>query len=174
MANIFTYKVLKDTTQKSVIKLTGLFDGASGDETNTARIQANSLFGALDSSRANLLSDSANTGPLNYYGLGIEKIWYSTSNISGISLYWSADTSIPAFRIAGNGAYNDSGNMITIMNEANGLANCNGNIGITTTQSGANGQYTIIVELRKDNYDYERGQLSEPAAFNYGQFSITP
>lgn len=174
MANIFTYKVLKDTTQKSVIKLTGLFDGSSGDEANTVRIQANSLYGALDSSRANLLSSVANTGALPYYGLGIEKLWYSSANIADISINWTADTSIPAFRIHGNGIYNDAGGMMTISNEAVGTANCNGNIGIVTSGSGANGSYTIILELRKDNYGYQRGQLNDPAAFNYGDYSMRP
>lgn len=174
MANVFTYKVLKDTTQKSVIKITGLFDGASGDEANTVRIQANSLYGALDSSRANLLSSVANTGALSYYGLGIEKVWYSTANIGGISLLWTATTSLPAFRVGGNGMYNDSGNMMTISNEASGTAGCNGNIGIVTHNAGANGAYTIILELRKDNYDYQRGQLNDPAAFNYAPYDITP
>jgi hypothetical protein len=174
MANVFTYKVLKDTTQKSVIKLTGLFDGLSGDEANTVRIQANSLYGALDSSRANLLSAVANTGALSYYGLGIEKLWFSSSNISDVSIVWSADTPIPAFRIHGNGIYNDAGGMMTICNEANGSANCTGDIGIITSSAGANGSYTIILELRKDNYDYQRGQLNDPAAFNYGDYSMRP
>ena len=48
MANQFTYQVLKDTNQKSVIKITGFFDGASGDESNVSRIAANTLYGALD------------------------------------------------------------------------------------------------------------------------------
>lgn len=174
MANVFTYKVLKDTTQKSVIKITGLFDGASGDEANTVRIQANTLYGALDSSRANLLSSVANTGSLPYYGLGIEKLWYSTSNIGAVSIVWSAATPIPAFRIHGNGIYNDAGGMMTISNEAEGTLNCNGNIGIVTNQAGANGNYTIILELRKDNYGYQRGQFNDPAAFNYAPYDITP
>ena len=48
MANKFTYQVLRDTTTDAVIKLTGQFDGASGNESNTARIVANTLYGALD------------------------------------------------------------------------------------------------------------------------------
>ena len=48
MANKFTYQILRDTTTDAVIKLTGTFDGTSGQEANNSRIQANSLFGALD------------------------------------------------------------------------------------------------------------------------------
>jgi len=58
MANAFSYQVLKDDTQSAVIKLTGLFDG-SGQEENIARIQANTLYGALDAN--NVPSVNANT-----------------------------------------------------------------------------------------------------------------
>jgi len=40
MANKYTYQVLRDTTEKAVIKLTANFDG-TGQENNVSRIQAN-------------------------------------------------------------------------------------------------------------------------------------
>ena len=46
MANSYTSQVIKDTTESVVIKLTASFDG-SGQESNTARIVANTLYGAL-------------------------------------------------------------------------------------------------------------------------------
>ena len=55
MANIYTYQVLRDTTEKAIIKLTANFDG-SGQENNTARIQANTLYGALDANNVPLFS----------------------------------------------------------------------------------------------------------------------
>jgi len=115
MANAFSYQVLKDDTQSAVIKLTGLFDG-SGQEENIARIQANTLYGALD----------ANNVP------------------------W-----------------------ITIRNPSVN-ANTNGDISIHTRGQVANASYTIILELRKDNAYYQRGQFNDPAAFNYPPYSITP
>jgi len=74
MANLYSYQVIKDTTEHAVIKLTGKFDG-TGQEDNHARITANTLYGALDSSKANLLSSTANTGPLSYYGLALNRLW---------------------------------------------------------------------------------------------------
>jgi hypothetical protein len=179
MANQFTYQVLKDTNTHSVIKLTGFFDGASGDESNTKRITANSLFGALDSSRANLLISTSNTGPVNFYGLAVNRLWYncSTSNTGHVRLYWTADTkqTIMGFG-AGQGVYNDNGNWITISNPTLGSANANGNIGIETYGMGslANSVYNIVIELRKDNNTYSRGQDRDPAAFNYGDYGMTP
>jgi len=53
-------------------------------------------------------------------------------------------------------------------------ANNNGDIAICTRGQTANASYTIILELRKDNAHYQRGQFNDPAAFNYGEYSIRP
>src|SRR5208282_392769 len=45
--NIYTFQTLKDTTERTVIKITGAFDG-SGQEANNNRFVANTLYGALD------------------------------------------------------------------------------------------------------------------------------
>ena len=74
--NAYTYQVLKDTNQKTVIKLTGRML-AGTNESNSARISAKSLAYALDSSKANLLSSVSNTGPLSSYTLNLTKINYS-------------------------------------------------------------------------------------------------
>jgi hypothetical protein len=179
MPNQFTYQVMKDTNTHSVIKLTGFFDGSSGDESNTRRIVANSLFGALDSSKANLLSSTSNTGANNYYGLSVSKVWYNcaASGTGHVRLYWTADTNQTILGFGnGSGVYNDNGNMITMPNSARGTSNANGNIGIQTFGMGgvANSVYNIVIELRKDNYEYSRGQDRDPAAFNYPPYSITP
>lgn len=172
MANQFTYQVLKDTNQKAVIKLTGFFDGASGDESNAARIQANTLYGALDAN--NNLFVAGNTAK-PYYGLTVDKIWFE-ANFAGTGharLYWTSGSAANTKTIIGIsgqgvGVYNDNGNWITIPNNAAGTAGCNGDIGITTFGTTANATYNIIMELRKENEYYQRGQLTEPGAFNYG------
>ena len=180
MANKFSYQVLKDDTQFAVIKITGEFDG-TGQENNVARIQANTLSGALDSSKANLLSSTANTGPLSYYGLTINRVWFDTdSGVSDVQLYWSntrsslANSGTPIMLLQGNGEYDGAGNWITISNPTAGAAGSNGNIGITTRGMGTGDSYTIILELRKDNAHYQRGQFNDPAAFNYGSYGLRP
>jgi hypothetical protein len=179
MSNHFTYQVLRDTTQDAIIKLTGFFDGSSGDESNSARIQANTLYGALN---ANTVPDLLSNGgaPLPYYGLSVERIWYNTSISSPghLRLTWSADTPQTILGLPGYQAfeYNGMGNWITIPNNAKGTANCKGDIGITTFGAGAeaNTTYNIIIGLRKDNLYYQRGQFNDPAAFNYGPYSLKP
>jgi hypothetical protein len=179
MANQFTYQVLKDTNTHTVIKFTGFFDGASGEESNAARVAANSLYGALDSSKGNLLSSVANTGANAYYGLAVSKVWWTSTIPSPghLNLYWTSDTGPSIMKLTqGTGAYNDNGNMITIPNNSRGQANSNGNIGFYTHDANvSHASYTVVMELRKDNYDYSRGQDRDPGAFNYGPgYTIRP
>lgn len=178
----FTYQVLKDTTEKTIIKLTGQFtDGTQ--EANNKRITANTLSGALDTSKANLLSAVANTGPLNYYGLSVTRIWYDCNFSNGVAstalgnlnLFWSATTNVSiAMLSTGQGEYNGEGNWASIPNFTANTPGANGNIGITTTAAAASDSYTIIMELRKDNAHYNRGQLTEAGAFNYPPYGIHP
>lgn len=174
--NIYTSQILKDTTEHVVIKLTGSFDGTAGQESNVIRIQANTFYGALDSSKGNLLSSTANTGPLSYYGLFVNRIWYDCVNSTNcdVELFWNADTTQTLALLSGTYEYDGAGNWITISNAAAGTANCKGDIGLRTRGMIANTSYTIILELRKDNAMYQRGQFNDPAAFNYPPYSVRP
>ena len=182
MANQYTYQVLKDTNQKAVIKITGFFDGVSGDESNVSRIAANTLAFALDANNVPLRSSlSVSNTAQSYYGLSVEKIWFE-ANFAGTGharLSWTAGSAANTKTIIGVtgqgvGVYNDNGNWITIPNNAAGTAGCNGDIGVQTYGVTANATYNIILELRKDNGYYDRGQFEDPAAFNFGQYSIRP
>ena len=175
MSNIYQYKVLKDTTEKAVIKLTGRFDG-TGQEDNPHRISANSLYGALNANTVpGLLSDGGTA--LSYYGLAIHKLWYDcvNPNAADVELYWNATgTPNTIFFISGTYEFDGNSNWITIENESKGLSGCNGDIGIRTRGMVANNSYTIILELRKDNSTYQRGQFNDPAAFNYPPYNLRP
>jgi hypothetical protein len=175
MSNVFTTQILKDTTEHVIIKLTGKFDSDT-QEDNAHRIQANTLFGALDSSKANLLSSTANTGPLPFYGLNLHRVWYDTINsaASDVELYWTADTPQTLLMLSGNSEYDGAGNWVTIPNSAKGTANCKGDIGVRTRGYTANTSYTIVAEFRKENEYYQRGQLTEPGAFNYPPYGVRP
>jgi hypothetical protein len=175
MSNLYTYQVLKDTTEHAVIKLTAKFDG-TGQEDNHYRIPANTLAGALATNGypvANVWGGAANT-PLSYYGLTVHRVWYDCATGGDVQLFWHADTAVSMMFLNGNGEYDGAGNWITIPNNAKGTANCIGDIGIQTRGMAANDSYTIIVELRKENEYYSRGQFRDPAAFNYKPYGLTP
>jgi hypothetical protein len=180
MANRFSYQVLKDDTQFAVIKLTGSFDG-SGQEDNNARVAANTLYGALDANNVPLRSAlSVSNTAKPYYGLTVNRIWFDTpTGASTVELYWantaatSADEGTPLVFLQSNGEYDAGGSWVTIQNPVVN-ANNNGDIAIKTKGLVANTTYTIILELRKDNAYYQRGQFNDPAAFNFGEYSIRP
>jgi hypothetical protein len=180
MANKFTYQVLKDDTQTAVIKLTGDFDG-SGQENNVARIAANTLYGALDANNVPLYTalSKSNTAK-SYYGLTLHRLWYDSDTSAGdIQLYWtntassSANAGVPLLFLQGNGEYDGNGNWITIKNPIKTNFN-NGDIAFCTRGQVANASYTIIMELKKENEYYQRGQFNDPAAFNYPPYGVTP
>ena len=177
MANQFTYQVLKDTTEHAVIKLTGRWD-SDAQEDNPHRISANTLYGALNANTVpGLLSDGGSALP--YYGLSVHRIWYDTVNASAsdVELYWNANPVVPLMLLSGNSEYDGAGNWVTIPNAAHnaeGVTDCNGDIGIRTRGYVANTSYTIVIELRKDNAYYQRGQFNDPAAFNYPPYNLEP
>jgi hypothetical protein len=176
MANIYTYQVLRDTTEKAIIKLTANFDG-SGQENNTARIQANTLYGALDANNVPLHSAlSVSNTALPYYGLSISRIGYNiASQQKGyIELSWTAANtaqSVPIMNMDLCGEYSEDQGMISIPNNAPGAT---GDIGVQTFGLPANSAYTLFIEIRKDNAYYQRGQFNDPAAFNYGAYNLKP
>ena len=172
MANSFTYQVIKDTTEHAVIKITGSFDG-TGQESNNARIAANSLYGALNANATPGLLSSGGSA-LSYYGLSLHRLWYDCAAGGDVQLYWKATTNVPMIIMNGNGEYDGAGNWTTIPNNARGTAGCNGDIGIVTRGMAANDSYTIVAELRKENEYYQRGQFNDPAAFNYTPYDTRP
>jgi len=180
MANRYSHQILKDDTQHTIIKITGEFDG-SGQENNVYRIQANTLYGALDANNVPLRSAlSVSNTAKPYYGLTIHRLWYDSDTATGdIQLYWSntassnANDGVPIIFMQGNGEYDGNGNWITIKNPTVGPNN-NGDIAICSRGQLANASYTIIMELRKDNAHYQRGQFNDPAAFNYPPYNLRP
>lgn len=172
MANIYSYQVLNDTNQRTVIKLTGLFDG-TGQEANTVRIRANTLFGALDANGVPLYSGlSRSNTPLSYYDLSISRVSWSTNIPGTITLNWNATAPANAVVLSGSSMMMDQANWAAINNNAG--AGRNGDIGIVTTGAVANSGYTIVLELKKNAQHFSRGQHADPAAFNYPPYGVTP
>jgi len=191
MANKFTYQVLRDTTTDAVIKLTGTFDGSSGNESNVSRISANTLANALANNGLLLSTQNANTA-LSYYDLQLTGLKYYvnfpvSSPIGSVELFWSGNNtgtaassyanSATIFHLQSQGEFGLGEQLPSITNNSGtGAANTvgNGDLGIQTTGATANAAYTLIISLRKNNSMYQRGQLNDPAAFNYGQYSLKP
>jgi hypothetical protein len=191
MANKFTYQVLRDTTTDAVIKITGTFTG--GDELNTQRIAANSLYGAIAANGslvANSTQQYANT-PLSYYDLQLTGLkYYVNFPVSGplgsVELFWSGAGATQAaqyansatiFHLQGQGEFGLGEQLPSILNNSGFTVAANtgnGDLGVATQGAVANAAYTLIVSLRKNNAQYQRGQFNDPAAFNYGTYALKP
>ena len=192
MANKFTYQVLRDTTTDTVIKLTGIFDG-SGEQRNNVVIAANTLSGALDANNVPLRSSlSLSNTALSYYDLQLTGLKYyvnlpTTSPLGSVELFWNGAGSTAAaqyansatiFHLNSQGEFGLGEQLPSILNNS-GVTNVansqgNGDLGIYTWGASANSAYTLIISLRKNNAQYQRGQFNDPAAFNFGNYSIKP
>ena len=197
MANKYTYQVLRDTTTEAVIKLTGTFDGSS-NELNVSRITANTLYGALATNGylvANTQPSGVANTTLNYYDLQLTGLKYYvnfpvSSPMGSVELFWSGNNatgsaasgyanSATIFHLNTAGEFGLGEQLPAIYNNTliNGaVANTTGvgDIGIQTQGATANSAYTLIISVRKNNAQYQRGQFNDPAAFNYGPYSLKP
>ena len=179
MANHFDTQILSDSHKRTVIKCTGEFDG-SGQETANVKIAGMSLSGALTADTNNNVLLLTTTGALNgakrtVYRYNISRIVYDVNIPNGsVKIYWDgANTQPTAFNATGSGYYNSDMNIAAIPNNANGA---NGNLLFSTSGAIANSCYSIILELHKDNRDYDAGQINTPGDFNFkpGGFGPTP
>lgn len=171
----FTVQTLKDTTEKAVMKLTGRFTDST-QENSAGRLNAKYFSGALNANTVPGLYSSGGSA-LPYYGLTITRINYSvnfpTSGTMGaVELFWDGGTPATIAMLNGNGELGSEDlGLVAIPNNA---GTPTGNIGINTYGAVANSSYTIIIEVRKDNAYYQRGQFNDPAAFNYPPYGVTP
>ena len=192
MSNKFTYQVLRDTNTEVIVKLTGVFDG-SGQEANNSRIAANSLYGALDANNVPLRSAlSLSNTPLSYYDLQMTGLKYyvnmPTSNtgsgLGTVEVFWNGGpvggtaaaqyaNSATIFHLNSAGEFGLGEQLPAIMNNSTGSPA--GDIGVYTSGATANCSYTLVMAFRKNNAMYQRGQYSDPAAFNFGpNYSLRP
>lgn len=173
MANVYSYEVLRDTTEKTVIKLTAKFDG-SGQEANNSRIQANTLYGALDANGVPLYTSlSVSNTALPFYELSLTRVGYNiASKQQGyVEIFWYGTSPATLVTLDLCGEYSEDQGMVALKNNA---TNPTGDIGINTYGMSANCAYTLVLELRKNNQMYDRGQFRDPAAFNYKPYGLTP
>ena len=171
MAN--TSQKLIDSERRVVYKWTG-----NTAEPAVVKIDAGGLNFSLNANNQLL---GTGTDRKQTYRLALKKVIYDV--VAGqagngyVELYWTngANTaqSVPIMNMDLCGQYSEEQGMVSIYNNANGAT---GDIGVRTFGMGyvANTAYTLFVELRKDNSTYQRGQLNDPAAFNYGPYSLKP
>lgn len=174
MATSNSTQILVDTTKRTVIKRVGIFDAAGGNEALTVVIDPRALSGALNANGA--LYQTGNTTATGFANSAftISRVLYNVdAEIGHLQLKWqgtTADATIYALGV-GAGDTNPQYQLPAIINNATGPT---GNVTITTVGTTANAAYTLIIELHKNNQYYSSGQFTDPAAFNYPPFGVTP
>lgn len=165
MANKITEHRIIDTTKRSFIKYTGILDT---DMANTVLVDVSSLAFSLN---ANGYIMQSNTHPKSSYSVTVKRV-FGDVNVDGLLLLkWHGDSNTE-FIVVGPGTMDidldkDGINAMIPNNEAN----TNGDILISTvgvTGSSSNNSFTIFLDIRKNNIDYDAGQTADPAAFNRG------
>ena len=162
MANKILQQRLADTTKRTLTKVVLISDGTN--EANTLLIDASSLRFALNANGYIMVS---NTHPKPAYRTTIKNLAGNLkSNTGTIRLQWHGDSNSEIIAV-GSGSfeyrfegYIDGGAI------PNPEANATGDILITTVGLVAGDVATLIIDQRKDNYDFDAGQTADPYAFN--------
>lgn len=174
MATSNSTQILVDTTKRTVIKRVGIFDTAGGNEALTVVIDPRALSGALNAN--NLPYQTGNTVASGFANSAftISRVLYNVdAEVGHLQLKWqgtTSDATIFALGV-GSGDTNPQYQLPAIPNNAVGPT---GNVTITTAGTTGNAAYTLIIELHKDNRFYSSGQFTDPAAFNYPPYGVTP
>jgi hypothetical protein len=171
MAISNTIQILVDTNKRTVIKRVGIIDS---DENTTVIIEPLKLFGALNANGAYYQTGNTTPSGLANSAFTVSRILASVdAEVGHLQLKWqgtTSDATIFAFGV-GTTDTNPQYQFPSISNNASGPT---GNVTIKTVGTTANAAYTVIIELHKNGVYYDSGQLTDPAAFNYGAYAIRP
>lgn len=165
----YTKQVLKDTTTETVIKFVGIIDAGgqpTADGPNTTLI-VSSLRSALDSNGA--LRSVTGGAPKAFYRVYIRDVQWSLATIpanSNIQLVWrGSSANSTAFNMAyGPGEFNFQESAAVVAWDAVGTGANTGEL-FVAANGVINGAYTIMLTIRKDPGDFDKGRLTDAAYF---------
>lgn len=171
MAIANSVQILVDTNKRTVIKRVGVIDS---DENTTVIIEPLKLFGALNANGAYYQTGNTTPAGLANSAFTISRVLASVdSEVGHLQLLWQGTTTSNIIYALGVGNIdtNPQYQLPVISNNAIGPT---GNVLIKTVGTTTNAAYTIIIELHKNGAYYDSGQLTDPAAFNFGAYAIRP
>lgn len=169
MANLIREQRIIDNNKRTLVKYVMLSDGTAA--ANARLLDASTLRFALNT---NGYIMSSNTDPRSSYGISIKRI-FGVGHFSNNGY----------FRIQWDSAANSE---IMILNDKSfdfdfhsmgdgAVISCpdaspTGDI-LWTSHSMASGDaFTLFIDIRKNQSDYDQGQTADPAAFNRGNYSL--
>ncbi len=145
MANVLKGQRIIDGNKRSLIKYVFLSDGTA--VANSTLVDASSLAFALNT---NGYIMSSNADPKTSYRTTIKRIFGNAKVNSYITIQW-AGTSNAEIVTIGSGSFD-----YDFQSMGDGAVNNNKN----------NDAFTLFIDLRKNNEDFDAGQTADPYAFN--------
>ena len=171
MAIANSTQILVDTNKRTVIKRVGIIDS---DESETVFIEPLKLFGALNANGAYYQTGNTISPGFANSAFTISRVLTSVdAEVGHLQIKWEGtSSSIITFAFGvGTTDTNPAYQFPSINNNAVGPT---GNLTIKSVGTTANAAYTVIIELHKNSAYYDKGQLTDPAAFNYGAYGLKP
>lgn len=172
MAISNTTQTLVDTNTRTVIKRIGVLDS---DENQTVIIEPLKLFGALNANGTYYQAGNTTSPGFANSAFTISRVLASIdAEVGHLQIQWQGTGGGTATSLAYGVGFHDSNPQYQFPAITNSAVGPTGNLMIKTVGTTANAAYTLIIELHKNGAYYDRGQLTDPAAFNYGAYSIRP
>ena len=168
MANIVNSQILVDTSKRTLIRFNINSDGTAGNNSNNLLLNASSLKGALNT---NGYIMTGNTNPRPNYRLSIKRAFGAAHANGFFRIKWQSDANNDIMIFPeGSFDYNfESMGDGAVIPQPTTEANVNGNILYGVHGTVVNDAFTLFLDLRKDNRDYDAGQTADPVAFNRGR-----
>jgi len=171
MAIANSVQILVDTNKRTVIKRIGIIDS---DENETVIIEPLKLFGALNANGAYYQTGNTTPSGLANSAFTISRVLASVdAEVGHLQLKWQGTTTSNTIYALGVGNI-DTNPQYQFPSISNNALGPTGNVTIKTVGTTTNAAYTVIIELHKNGTYYDSGQLTDPAAFNYGAYAIRP
>jgi hypothetical protein len=161
MANILKGQRIIDGNKRTLLKYVFLSDGTA--VANSTLVDASSLAFALNT---NGYIMSSNVDPKSSYRTTIKRIFGNAKVNSYITLQW-AGTSNAEIVTIGSGSFDydfqsmGDGAIIPMESDAT-----SGDILLSINNNKNNDAFTLFIDLRKNNEDFDAGQTADPYAFN--------
>lgn len=162
MANVLKGQRIIDSNKRTLIKYVFTSDGTA--VANATLVDVSSLAFALNTAGKIM---SSNVDPRPLYRTSIKRIFGSAKANSYISLQWQGDSNTEIVTIT-NGSFDydfqsmGDGATIPMVNDTG----MNGDILYSINGNRVNDSFTLFIDLRKDNNDFDAGQTADPYAFN--------
>lgn len=166
MANTIKETRIIDTTKRTLLKYVISSDGTN--ESNSKLVDVSTLAYSLNTSGYIM---SANTDPKSLYRTSIKRVFGAGKTAGSITLKWEGTSNAEIVAVGSSFDFNfeASGDSAIIPLATDATS---GDILISTAGLSGGDVYTLFIDLKKDNRDYDAGQSADPAAFNKGTWGL--